>query len=48
MVWWFGAGHPSVAGPAAHADHGMLSTMDDLDADLVCTHVDRTGLVARG
>jgi hypothetical protein len=46
MTWWFGAVHPSADGPAAHADHILLSIMDKLAADLVCTHVDRTGVVA--
>jgi hypothetical protein len=48
MHWWLGAGHPSVDGPAAHADHVLLAMVDGwtLDADLVCTHVDRSGVVA--
>jgi hypothetical protein len=32
---------------AAHADHVLLSTVDFLDTDLVCTHADHTGVVAR-
>lgn len=47
MTWWLGAVCPPVDGPAAHADHVLLSIMDGLDADLVCTHVDRTDVVAR-
>jgi hypothetical protein len=47
MTWWLGAVYPPVDGPAAHADHTLLSTVDFLAADLVCTHVDRTGVVAR-
>jgi len=47
MAAWFGAACPRADGPAAHADHLLLSTMDGLDADLVCTHVDRGGVVAR-
>jgi hypothetical protein len=47
MTLWFGAVCPRADGPAAHADHILLSTLDGLDADLVCTHVDRGGVVAR-
>jgi hypothetical protein len=47
MVLWFGAVCPPANGPAAPADHALLSTVDGLEADLVCTHVDRGGLVAR-
>lgn len=47
-MWWLGAVHPPADGPAAHADHILLSTVDrHVAADLVCTHVDRTGVVAR-
>jgi hypothetical protein len=44
---WFGAVRDIADGPAAHVDHILLSTMDGLDADFVCTHVDRTEVVAR-
>ena len=47
MSRWFGVGCPPVAGPAAHTDHVLLSSVDGLGADFVCTHVDRTGAVAR-
>lgn len=47
MTVWFGAVCRPVGGPAAHADHVLLSTLDGLGADLVCTHVDRGGVVAR-
>jgi hypothetical protein len=47
MVLWFGAVCLPTDGPAAHADHVLLSTLDGLGADLVCTHVDRGGAVAR-
>jgi hypothetical protein len=47
MTWWLGAVCPQADGPAAHADFVLLSIMDGLDADLVCTHVDRGDVVAR-
>ena len=47
MVWWFGSVPEVADGPAAHADHVLLSTLDGLDAVLVCTHVDRAAAVAR-
>lgn len=47
---WIGAvcRSPAVAGPAAHLDAALLSALDGraLDADLVCTHVDRGAVVA--
>lgn len=46
-MWWLGAVCPTADGPAAHLDHTVLSIVDGLDADLVCTHVDRTDVVAR-
>lgn len=48
MPWWVGAACREAGGPAAHVDHTLLSLVDSrgLDADLVCTHVDRTGVVA--
>jgi hypothetical protein len=47
MVRWLGAVCPPVDGPAAHVGHVLLSTVDILDTDLVCTHADHTGTVAR-
>ncbi|HEX6360505.1 hypothetical protein [Actinophytocola sp.] len=47
MVRWLGAVCPPVDGSAAHVDHVLLSTVDILAADLVCTHADHTGAVAR-
>jgi hypothetical protein len=48
MSCWVGAACLSAGGPAAHDDHVLLSLVDSwgLGADLVCTHVDRSGVVA--
>jgi hypothetical protein len=40
MTRWFGAVHAFGAdGPAAHTDHVLMSIMDGLAVDFVCTHV---------
>jgi hypothetical protein len=43
MTWWLGASAAS-DGPA---DHALLSLVDGLDVDFLCTHVDRGHAVAR-
>lgn len=48
MTGWFGAVRTfDAGGPAAHSDAVLLSLVDGVDADFVCTHVDRGGVVAR-
>jgi hypothetical protein len=45
---WIGAAFSPAGGPAAHDDHVLLAGVDSwgLGADFVCTHVDRSGVVA--
>lgn len=48
MPAWIGVacGPVLAGGPAAHLDAALLSAVDGLGADLVCTHVDRSATVA--
>jgi hypothetical protein len=43
MTWWLGA----AVGSDGPADHALLSLVDGLDVDFLCTHVDRGQAVAR-
>lgn len=48
MTRWLGAVRAvDTDGPAAHTDHVLLSLVDGLVVDLLCTHVDRAEAVAR-